>query len=392
MTFPLYMKDAFGYPAAMAIAVLIGFLFGFVLERAGFGRARNLAAQFYGTDMRVLKVMFSAIVTATVGLGLLGALGAVDLAAISVPETFLWPQVVGGFVLGMGFILSGYCPGTAVVATASGNMDGVFALLGVALGSIGFGFAYPWLEGFYLSSAMGSVTLHELLGVPWAVVAFGVALMAVGAFWFAEWVERALARRRGGTPPASAAPVRRGVFTGFAGAGALGLALALLLPTTAPSSAAPVVAGLSPVQLAQDLLRADRSHYLVDLRPRADCEAKRIPGALCVPTGDPEARFLADLPPTRRLVVYDADGTRPLPRAVASFGGVTRRLEGGYAAFADQVLSEPALPEAPTAEDVRRHRLRIALHAHFTGEKVEAAPVELKVKAIRRTVKKGGGC
>ena len=101
MNFPLYMKDAFDYPVAMALATVLGFFFGFVLERSGFGRSTVLAAQFYGRDMRVLKVMFSAIVTATVGLGILGGVGLVDLGALMIPETFLAPQIVGGFVLGV---------------------------------------------------------------------------------------------------------------------------------------------------------------------------------------------------------------------------------------------------------------------------------------------------
>ena len=65
---PLYPHDAFGFPTGLLVGTLVGFAFGFVLERAGFGNAKNLAAQFYLTDTRVLKVMFSAIATACAGL------------------------------------------------------------------------------------------------------------------------------------------------------------------------------------------------------------------------------------------------------------------------------------------------------------------------------------
>ena len=68
MELPLYMKDAFGHSAGLVMALASGTAFGFVLERAGFGRASVLAAQFYLTDLRVLKVMFSAIVTALISL------------------------------------------------------------------------------------------------------------------------------------------------------------------------------------------------------------------------------------------------------------------------------------------------------------------------------------
>src|SRR6266545_6167434 len=167
MTFPLF--GHFGPSTGLLIGTLIGIGFGFVLERAGFGRARNLAAQFYLTDLRVLKVMFGAIVTALAGMALLSGLGVLDLSRITVPETFLWPQLVGGLLLGAGFIIAGGCPGTAVVATASGNLDGAVAIAGMMIGSLGFGFGFGPLEKFYRSGSMGVVRLNDLLGVPAAV-------------------------------------------------------------------------------------------------------------------------------------------------------------------------------------------------------------------------------
>ena len=122
---PLYPHDVFGFPTGLLLGTLIGFAFGFVLERAGFGNAKNLAAQFYLTDTRVLKVMFSAIATACAGIGLLSGFGVLDLSLLTVPETFIGPHVVGGLLLGIGFIVSGYCPGTGVVAMASGKWDGL---------------------------------------------------------------------------------------------------------------------------------------------------------------------------------------------------------------------------------------------------------------------------
>ena len=394
MNLPLYMKDAFSYPVAMALGTLLGFAFGFVLERSGFGRARILAAQFYGRDMRVLKVMFSAIVTATVGLGALGGLGLLDLGALSVPETFLWPQVVGGLVLGAGFVMSGYCPGTAVVATASGNMDGVVALVGVMLGSIAFAFGYPALEAFYLSSDFGRVSLTDLLGVPWTVVALGIAAMAVGAFLFAEWVERALARRAHVEPPASPASLRRGVFAGLAGAALVGT-LTLLVPTgedTAVASVAPAVGAITAVELAEAVVHGDARVYVVDLRAPDACARSRVPSALCLPADDPQANLLATFPNTRPLVIYDADGVAPLPTGVPRYAGPVLRLTGGWAAFERDVLTEPAPPAHPTPASIADFRLRQALYGRFTGQASAPAPAVLTPKAVTRAVKKGGGC
>ncbi|NOZ02674.1 MAG: YeeE/YedE family protein, partial [Deltaproteobacteria bacterium] len=146
MIFPLYGLDTLGYETGLVVYTLVGVGFGFVLERAGFGQAPNLAAQFYGTNMLVLKVMFTAIVTAAVGLVLLAGVGVLDLSHVQVPPTFLWPQLVGGLLLGVGFVISGYCPGTAVVATSSGNLDGIGTLVGVAVGSLVYGLIYPAIQ------------------------------------------------------------------------------------------------------------------------------------------------------------------------------------------------------------------------------------------------------
>ena len=141
--FPLYAQDFFGYFTGLLFGTLIGFCFGFVLERSGFGRAPVLAAQFYLTDTRVLKVMFTGIVTALLGMTLLSGIGVLDFSKVTVPETFLWPQLFGGLLLGIGFIVSGYCPGTGIVSMASGNLDGAVSILGVMAGSLLFGFGWP---------------------------------------------------------------------------------------------------------------------------------------------------------------------------------------------------------------------------------------------------------
>ena len=394
MNLPLYMKDAFSYPVAMALGTLLGFGFGFVLERSGFGRSRILAAQFYGRDMRVLKVMFSAIVTATVGLGILGGVGVVDMAAISVPETFLWPQIVGGLILGAGFVMSGYCPGTAVVATASGHIDGIVSLFGVMLGSVVFALGYPSLETFYLSSSMGRLTLPDLLGVPWVVVALGVAAMAVGAFAFAEWVEKALAKRAHTEPPASPTSLRRGVYAGFAGA-AVVCALTLMVPTgeeQAVAGSTPKVGAIGALELAEATVHGDARFYVVDVRSAEACAKSRVPGALCLPADDPQANLLSTFPATRPLVVYDADGTASLPAGVAKFAGTVFRLSGGWSAFEQEILTEPKPPEPATPATIAQFRLRQALYGRFTGQASAPAPAVVAPKAVSRAVKKGGGC
>lgn len=193
MSFPLYKYGLFGEEASFVVAFLVGIGFGFVLERAGFGSAKKLTAQFYGTDLAVFKVMFTAIVTAALGLFYLGWAGILDLSLVYMTPTFLLPQVVGGLLLGAGFVVGGYCPGTSLVGIATGRIDAMVYAAGIFGGIFAFGEVFGAVEGFYQSTPMGAITLPQLFGLPYGVVLAAVVAMALGGFAFAGWVERKLA-------------------------------------------------------------------------------------------------------------------------------------------------------------------------------------------------------
>jgi hypothetical protein len=392
MTFPLYPHGLFGTYAGLLVGTLVGVAFGFVLERAGFGRARNLAAQFYLTDTRVLKVMFSAIVTALVGMTVLAGVGVLDLSLITVPETFLWPQLVGGLLLGAGFIVSGYCPGTGIVAIASGNLDGVFAIGGVMLGSLAFGVGYGPLENFYKSGAMGAVRIDALLGVPAAVVAAAVVAMAVGAFLGGEKLEAIFAPRQGELVPASPARVKMRVFSGFAVASALAL-VALALPARHTAAAAKAVRPIAAADLGRELVASPDSWWVVDLRAESEAGKGRLPGAIVV--SDKDVASAGGLPATRSLVVYAQGDLEAPPEGVRKFAGEVFILKGGYDAWKAELLTAPKIPENPNSAQVADFRTRAALHAYFTGSATVAPPALAAPRPIAAPVtapKKGGGC
>jgi uncharacterized membrane protein YedE/YeeE len=171
-------------------ALLIGIAFGFALERAGLGSARKLAGQFYGTDLTVFKVMFSAIVTAMLGTFWLAWLGILDLSSVYLPETWLTPQLVGGLLFGAGFVVAGLCPGTSCVAAATGRGDGVMVIAGMFTSVLVTGLLFEPLRGFYESTARGALTLPNALGAPYGVVVLAVVLIALTGFVVAERIER----------------------------------------------------------------------------------------------------------------------------------------------------------------------------------------------------------
>lgn len=192
---PFYKLGMFGDDASLAAALLLGLGFGFFLERAGFGSARKLTAQFYFTDMSVLKVMFTAIVTAMVGVWALSAIGWLDLSKVYLTPTFLLPQAIGGLVFGVGFIVGGYCPGTCVAGMATGRVDaGVFAL-GMLAGIAAFSETFDALfAGWAEATPLGALTLPKAFGLPYGALVLAIVLGALGAFVLAERVESAFRR------------------------------------------------------------------------------------------------------------------------------------------------------------------------------------------------------
>ncbi|HSM52327.1 MAG TPA: YeeE/YedE thiosulfate transporter family protein [Thermoanaerobaculia bacterium] len=190
MNAPFYKLGLFGDEISLVVAFAIGIGFGFFLEQAGFGSARKLTDQFYFRDLAVLRVMFTAIVTAMLGLFYLAWLGHVDLSLVHLAPTFLLPQIVGGLLLGIGFVVGGYCPGTSVVAAATGRLDALFNIAGILLGTLAVGTLWPWIEGFANATPMGPLTLPEVLGLSPGLVVFLVVLMALGGFRGASALER----------------------------------------------------------------------------------------------------------------------------------------------------------------------------------------------------------
>lgn len=164
----------------LAVACLIGVAFGWALERAGLGSARKLVGQFYLTDLTVLRVLFTALVTAMLGAFWLDRAGVLDLRAVYLPETFAAPQALGGALFGGGLVLAGLCPGTACVAAATGRRDGLAVMAGLVLGIVLFNLSFEQVAGVYASTALGPVTLPDVLHLPPGVVAGAITGMALG--------------------------------------------------------------------------------------------------------------------------------------------------------------------------------------------------------------------
>jgi hypothetical protein len=195
LTAPFYQAGVLGPRSGLFVAVLIGAAFGFFLERAGLGNGRKLASQFYLNDLTVFKVMFSAILTALLGLFWLGQAGVLDVSLILLSPTYLVPQVVGGLLFGAGFVIGGYCPGTSCVAAATGKLDALVVFAGMMAGILIYGEIYPAIRPFAESTSMGRISFPALLSVRPGVVVGIVTLLALGGFALAGRIEKSRGNR-----------------------------------------------------------------------------------------------------------------------------------------------------------------------------------------------------
>jgi len=183
------VPDVIGNELNFVVALFIGIAFGFILEQAGFSSSKKLVGLFYGYDFTVLRVFFTAGVTAMIGVIVLGHFGLLDVSLIYINPTFLWSALIGGVIMGLGFVIGGFCPGTSVCAAAIGKIDAMVFVAGSFIGVLLFAEGYPLLEGLYKAESWGNVRIFETLGMSQALFAFMLTVVAVGAFWAVTMVE-----------------------------------------------------------------------------------------------------------------------------------------------------------------------------------------------------------
>ncbi len=376
----LFGLDALGSGQAFLLAFLIGCGFGFALERAGFGSSRRLAGIFYFRDMTVLKVMFSAMIVAMLGVCYFMSLGWISADQINLMPTIYGAQIAGGLLFGVGFVVSAWCPGTAAVGLASGKLDALIFLVGAMLGAVIFNAAYPVVKGLEGLGDMGVHLAWQDLGVSQGGFAFVFTCIAVACFWGVEVVERKVA----GT----------GTYLGSPFLRAFSLALIVLagglwfLPSPVrgePEPVAPGEAGLiadiavgadhmEPEELADALMGGGASLVVVDIRTPEEFAAFHIRGALNLDITELSAA-LAPHAAAPRIVLYSNGMTHPAQArdslARAGYRNVYI-LTDGLQGFMERCLKPVSLrgEVLPPAEAQRVNAWR----AFFTSSEALAAP------------------
>ena len=176
---PLAKTGVISAATHLWLAIPIGIIFGYALFHAGFTDSRRIAWAFYFKDVGVPVVMFSAIVTGMVGLWGLSLLGLLDISLVYMLPTYLVPMAVGGVLFGVGMVIGGYCPGTAIAAVATGKLDGVVFVGGFLIGSLVFGDFFPVWGDFYNSNYLGAFRLDQAFGISLGATVLLIIVIAV---------------------------------------------------------------------------------------------------------------------------------------------------------------------------------------------------------------------
>ncbi len=362
--------------AALLAALAIGLAFGFALERAGFGSSRRLAGIFYFRDMAVLKVMFTAVVVAMLGLLYARGLGWIGEEQLFFMPSIYGAQIVGGLILGVGFVVGAWCPGTAAVGLASGRWDAAFFLGGAAIGSILFNEMFGMLKGLYSWGDSGVQFAWQSVGMPAAPFAVLFVLVAIGCFWGAEYIERRVA----GTGAYWRSPFLKAFSVAL-----VILAVGLLAihgggshaeNTAAYAPAESALLGqvaaaedhIEPEELADRIMGAEAGLFLVDIRPAEEFEAFHIRGAVNIEMADvPTA--VAPHKNKGMVVLYSNGMTHPaqVRDSLARIGYTNvYMLTDGLEGFRERVLKPASLRVEPLSA-AQMARIN-AWRYYFTGE------------------------
>jgi 3-mercaptopyruvate sulfurtransferase SseA/uncharacterized membrane protein YedE/YeeE len=377
----MYQLDTLDSAKAFLASLLIGVAFGFFLERAGFGSSRKLTGVFYFKDMAVIKVMFTAVITAALGLSCCVVLGIVSIEGVYLIPTVYGAYIVGGLIFGMGFVMGGWCPGTAAAGVASGKLDALIFLGGAVIGSALFNEMFGLVKPLYEWGHSGVLFVHDTLGLSKGAFNVLLSVAAVFMFWGCEWIERRKTGQLFSENTAVLKTISVGVLTIAVVLVAVGSGEPLIQqPRPTPEIMMSESQLLEAVEMAEDhiepeeladrMLRQEPGLIVVDIRPAVEYMDYHLPNALNIPMKDLH-QALAPYKNVGTIVLYSNGMTHPVQARDSLYrSGYTNAyiLTDGLNGFIERCLTPVSLRDeilpAATAEKVRAWR------AFFLGKEI----------------------
>jgi len=432
MNFPLpsFLAVSAANPWTYLLFGVIGFAFGFTLEMSGFGNSRKLAAQFYFTDLTVLKVMFTAIAVAMVlTFGAVG-LGLLDFSLVWVNLTYLPSGLLGGLIMGVGFIIGGFCPTTSLASASTGKIDGMFFVGGGFVGAFLFSETEKYFTNWYNNAGYyGRVTLMDVFHLPTGVVVLLVVLMALFMFWGAEQLERIFGKKDLTREPKQRVYAAGALFLLAVGVlligspsveqkytkatiprtaqetQADGTVKEIQLKYSADEALAQRLVQITPAELFKTRYDQKVKLTMIDVRSEADYNLFHIRGALNLPAADLKAQvptLLANSAANAIYVVMSNDETlateawklltaESIPNVYLLEGGINNWITAFGKTDPEILPVSSALDEALkfTFPAALGDRYECADPSPIENEKIEFVPrIQLQLKRD----KSGGGC
>lgn len=127
------------------LAIILGTFFGFALNRVGATNPQYIINMLRLTNLHLMKTILLAIGVSSLALFIgLGA-GIFEVGHLSIKASYIG-VVIGGAILGIGFAIAGYCPGTGLAAWATGRRDARSFVIGGLLGAFVFSLCYSAFE------------------------------------------------------------------------------------------------------------------------------------------------------------------------------------------------------------------------------------------------------
>lgn len=388
-------------------AFVIGLGFGYVLEQGGFSNSRKLAGVFYGYDFVVLRVFFTAAITALLGIQLFGYLGWLEVDMLYINPTYLWSIIAGGVIIGFGFILGGFCPGTSMVAAVIGKIDAMFFVIGMLIGIFLFGQFYDVFEPIYMGSFLGNLLVYDSLGLSRDVFVLILVIVALAAFIITRKIEDSV----------NGLPVAKGLFhPSYTGPFAmmLGLALLLFVLPQRPKAAWNEVSAdkllekmadpgrfVDTDELAWKLLHPQSNDlFIVDVRKAEDFAQFSLPGSVNIPLADiitPVSLNILRTASGQPVFVSYSTTDAEAAWLSASRAGVEnlKLLKGGLNGFVEDIFVNQYVAKSYEESEQFRQRFRTDARQMFTtgaGMKAKAASPAAVPAAAKPTTGAKGGC
>ncbi len=380
------------------VALVIGILFGAILEQAGFSTSKKLVGLFYGYDFTVLRVFFTAGVTAMIGVLALTHFGYLDMNLVYINPTFLYSAIVGGLIMGLGFVIGGFCPGTSVCAAAIGKIDAMIFVGGAVLGVLFFAEAYPFFEPLYKAANLGSPQIFNTLGMSQSLFAFLLALVALTAFWAVSIVENKVNKIN--EPKVKFTPY----YVSLASIGLL-IAFSAFLFTNKKDDLISKVENpnfikahqidfIDSDELAFRIIDKDNKIHILDFRSADDFNKFKLPNSTLITIDnlfEKEPNQILRVKGIERIVVADTE-TEAIKKAVilteAGYKNI-RVLKGGLNQFKEDILNfkKSAEPKNKIEADRIRFRTMAAVALpKLIEENKKSGTIEKKQKRVI------GGC